>query len=393
MFCPNCGTEIEEGASFCHECGAKINREDPKPEAEAAALNEQEQTAGEQNEAPAEENTVQPEEKPENGAAAPVYTAAPAGTATSYYEAAPMPSHEGPAPIRMLKECASSGAFITAVIAFTVSLLATIASAVISRFASGNMIADVAARIDGMLAGMPEGFSFSEAVNDILGSADFAAIMGPLRTSAFISQLVSCVPAVLTAIGLWLIFAASKGKDPNRMSNGGFVVLKTIWIINLVFVCLGFLFGIGACVVGAVFLPKLGEVLSKFLADTSLSVELPSDIDSSFVEVFQVVLIFFAIIIAIAALFVILYHALVLKSINTANKTAKTGLLYKKASAFVAIILFLGVLNSLSSVFMLAIVANAASVIATVGTLTANVCFGVCIFNFNSKFTQLQMQG
>ena len=30
MYCPNCGKEVEDGALFCGECGAKIG-EAPKP--------------------------------------------------------------------------------------------------------------------------------------------------------------------------------------------------------------------------------------------------------------------------------------------------------------------------------------------------------------------------
>ena len=93
--------------------------------------------------------------------------------------------------------------------------------------------------------------------------------------------------------------------------------------------------------------------------------------------------------IAICALFVILYTALVLKSVNTANKTAKTGVLYKKASAFVAVILFLGVAGSISTVFMQLLSLQILPLIITVSALAANVCFGVTIFKFNGKFREI----
>lgn len=32
MFCPNCGTKLDENVSFCHSCGQKIKKTDDAPE-------------------------------------------------------------------------------------------------------------------------------------------------------------------------------------------------------------------------------------------------------------------------------------------------------------------------------------------------------------------------
>ena len=414
MYCPNCGTESEAGAAFCHECGARLSAETPETE-KAAVTNAEEQPAEqpvEQHaEQPAEQHTGQPEqqeEKPEQPAAEqpagqtaeqPGYAAPVNPGAAPSYTGAPVRPNAGSPAVSMLKGCASSGPFIAGTAAFTVSFLCTVASIVMAWISGvGNMISQYAAQLDGKFAStfsslLGSSFSFSKLINDLIDMIGGYQVIDKVMSSVYISRLLGCVPALLTALGLWLIFAASHGKDPDRMDNSGFVIIKTIWILKLIAVILTFVILIGACIVGIVFVPKLGELITNassevtsILSQFSISAE---NVGSTASGVILAVLIATLALIAICALFVILYTALVLKSVNTANKTAKTGVLYKKASAFVAVILFLGVAGSISTVFMQLLSLQILPLLITVSALAANVCFGVTIFKFNGKFREI----
>ncbi len=188
MFCPNCGAQNENEATFCKNCGAKLAASQGEPQAQPAEA--------------FTPNAAQPQ---------------PANSYTNYapYQA-PVP--ENPV-IGTVKRVAASPVFLTAVILFTVSLVMEI----ISSFAPSNALVSFLydfARENGF------GYEMRQFLNeyDFLLEQDVAGI------------LFSSAPTIVMAVGLWLIYAAAKKPNASGMSSAGLTVAKVMTIISLVLI-------------------------------------------------------------------------------------------------------------------------------------------------------------
>ena len=162
MYCPNCGTFNQEWSKYCSKCGAQL-LEDSSGKIEPSPVM---QTGG--------RNRRSDHHAGSKGNEA--------------------------AGISLLREIGRSTVYLAAVICFSTSILLSIFSSAYGMSSLMNSITDLLRMMD------PDG-SFQSAE---LMLNQFSGTMG---SAGFFSALLSNIPEILTAVGLWMIFAECRKKE------------------------------------------------------------------------------------------------------------------------------------------------------------------------------------
>ncbi len=331
MFCRNCGFQNEEGAAFCQNCGSPLD----------APVNE---TAPE---TPVEQPVEQPvTEQP----AQPVYTA-PAYTAPPY--AAPAPVNPV---IAAMKKVFSSPAFIIVV-------FANFAAAIV------QFISSLSPRVSLKLT------TDSEVRYLHFGGEGVGYGIGVL-----ISMLIS------TLIYFLILQPALKKKD-NSYPTAGFTVLKVFAIIGLVGVCIA-----GAAVIAAFGI--LAFVKEQFVNDAFTHVgdaEFTAEMKklfTSFNEYGLAARIITAVILVAMFVFIIVYIAKYIKTLNTFKRVASTGVPSDRVSPFVAVVLFISAAYAVGFSVFLFIYGVILYGIVTALSAASLICLGVTVFKFRNAMRE-----
>ena len=444
MFCPNCGTKIDEGAVFCPECGSRIAEasvpaepavaaaddemtvsldpeteaaeqlpeEEPLPAASAEDrpeeareegghsephYNYEQQPEQQFEEQPAEQTVYQQEEPPVYHEEQPVYQQetqpqdAPPVYPGNYN--APEPVYEGPIEspaVKLLKKSARSGAFLIAILLFTISVGLTILTIFQNRITTDS--------IDDMIGSL--GISSSEEISKATDAVVemFGGTIESLGNTVLITSLLAMVPAILTMIALWIIFGSALGKNNEKMGTAGFTIIKVIWIIKLVLTAMIVLAVIVLGIVSYTMaqgviedvldkadeIPVAGEWLAKISTDLTGIVS----------TVFWTVLGIFA---AVSAV-IILFQVKIITTLGAVQRTAETGDNRRKVSAFLAVMLFICAFYALHGlpaaiVGVILLPSQLFSLIAICAEIGSYICFGIAIFSYRVKVRILNVAG
>ena len=439
MFCPNCGTKVEDGAVFCPECGGKIAdaavnaappeavvadvTEQPAVEEPLEAVSEQPledvqnpaeyaeeqqaEEAYEEGEHSEEENTYaqpekaeeqQPEEAPEEEPAPkqeerPAYVppVSAGGNASSE------PAYEGPIeslPVKLLKKSARTGSFLIAVLMFTASVVLTVLTLFQNRLTSET--------VEGLIGRL--GSSVGEDISKVTESlvALFGGTIDSLGNTILITSLLAMVPAIITMIALWIIFGSALGRSNEKMGSAGFIIIKVIWIIKLVLTAILILGILVTSIILYSMYQGAHDVLNEAVdhlneipgVGEKLKDVLSADIDNIINTIFFISLAVFA---AISA-FVVFFQVKVITTLGAVQRTAETGDNRKKVSGFVAVVLFIGAfysLHALPAVIISAILlpSQLFAAIAFCAEVAAYICFGIAIFSYRVKVRILNAAG
>ncbi len=338
MFCPKCGMQIPDDSAFCHHCGQPVNSQ-PGSNQQYANYNPYQQ--------PYAQTVAQPQGSQKV--------------------------------VDKLKSAGSSPLFLIAVIAFSltivISLITSIYTSTSSDFADTIMILASKFGVD----------------YDIYSTFTTASV-----ASSIFSAVMSSLPSILVAIGLWLTYSSAISKS-NRMKTSGLTLVKVVMVFYMV--ALDVLFGICEIV-----------FLISSVAATSYGVD---DGTTILLVVFNIL------IIAIIA-FINVYYAFVIKSINTAKRVATTGVASDKVSSFVGVLCFISAVGTaLTLIANLIFYVTASSftfaadefgdvlsiimdyyystdlmlltLLELAMTLTADLCFGILIFKFKGSMRKLMV--
>ncbi len=348
MFCTKCGCRVFDGDAFCRNCGKNLNpalavspaavparTAEPMPEAVPipvetvvptepfAEVLEESNNAFGTVNEPAQEASFNQEPTFESA----WHTAPSESPAPAV---APTPVLLEPPATTLLKKFGSSGLFLAAVISYTaflvLNLIGTIISARDTTLMFDNLTAD----------------TFAVAYN--IGFV-FGAIIGS-------------APTVVTVIALWHIYGQAKRPVGERFGTGGITTLKVMNILGFV------LMGIIALILLLAVIPV--AILAKNYSDMITNIAIA---------------IILAVMIPIFAL-AIVYQIFALRSIN-ALRDAANGI-SRKVSAFVAVMCYISGAFSLISVFGNV---NVVSALAYVALGTANIIFGILMFDYNKQMT------
>ena len=336
MYCPICGYENPDGASFCQNCGGALPSAD---DAQNVVLPEPEQEA--QVYQPAPEPQTQNYEAP----AQPLYSA------PAYHAAEPV--HPV---LKIIRSVGSSGAFLTAAILYSAAVLFSFISSLVNS-----------SSIMRVTINLPGGYDYG----DVLRASRGATIAG---------AFISLIPTALIAIGLWLVYSP--------FSTAGLTMIKVIVIIALVAVCVAAV----VLLIALLFVSIRGSDLSSLINDAMIQEGIydmygnySGAISGSIGALTATALIFAFILLAGVLTLVIFYFVKILKTINTVKRSANTLTASDRVSPFVAVMLF--IFGGISGIASLGTLASGAILSGITSALSATVCiiFGVLIFKYRNQ--------
>lgn len=318
MFCPNCGTQNEDRYAFCKQCGSKLTSVPATP--------------------------------------APAPAPSPAPFAGQSHAAGQ------PHPVwNAVKEIASSPLFLTAIIAFSLSLL--LQAVQMFRF-PGDFLSRV-----GEIA------RFAEIDYD-----EIAPLMSFSQGAFSAFAVIALIPSVLVAVGLWMTYVSAQDRENPGMKTAGLTMIKVIHVIQLVFISITLAFtGILFLFLDLLIAGRLG---------------FSSDISDILPYGFLSLSVFFLVIVEVICftvlILVLLYYAKIIRSINTVKRTLQSGVPSDKVSGFVAVIAYIlagfQALSALSSLAM----GNLFGTGVALSSATSMICFGILIYRYkNAMRTQM----
>ena len=384
MFCENCGSAIKDGAKFCSQCGAPMKM---KSTAVAAQPSEPKTEASYR-----EADAAQPSEPKTEASyrkadpaqpAVPVMPAARYNTSAneSYNNSNYGGSNNESRPAGRLQsfvaEAASSGLFLVTTILFTAVLVINLLSSIITASFSGNLIMGV---LDEVL--YQAGYSF----NDIGGIGVASSLVNGFSAGTVVAAIISMIPSILIAVGLWLIFASAKSSQGTSVKPTGFTIIKVMYLIFFWIMI----------VVGAI-----GIII------LILSAVLTADYSGAAAAVFIVMIAIIAVVVALSCL----YCSKIAKMLTSAREVGRGASDRLMVSTYVQVLTWIagiflaisavasigsaGLLSSLLSSFVPVEISAGISAgvsaglivpfLATAGSAAATICFAVIIGKMKSQ--------
>ena len=303
MFCPQCGQPYAEGMRFCEHCGATL----PPPAAPGVA--------------------------PQAG-----------------MPGQPLPAQRsGPVSVlELLRRLATSPLYLTGAIAYTCFILFNLVSAT-----SGSTLERLMDQYLSLL------FRYGNMGMGELGEAldQLNSVMPLMRGATLGTALVGQIPAILIAVGLWMLFASAKNRSGEPLKATGLTIIKVITIINLVVVSLA----------------ALLVVVVLFLVMAALA-----SYEDAIVPAFLAVIVLVAAIFALA----ILFYVKLATTIHTMQTSIRTGMPSDRVSAYVAVIAILGGVGSLMSILG---AGGVSGMLAMLGAAVAAFCYGIFLFRYRKE--------
>lgn len=301
MFCPQCGQPYAEGMRFCEHCGAILSpQEAPGP--------------------------------------------------------APQPGMPGPAPvIDLLRRLAMSPLYLTGAIAYTCSIFFGLVSAM-----SGGTMVKITDQYLNLL------FRYRDlGSGELRGALDQMNRLMPLMRGASLgSALVGQIPAILIAVGLWMLFASARNRTGEPLKTSGLTIIKAVAIFNIVMVSLA----------------ALLLLVALFLLMAALA-----SYEDAVVPVFVVLIVLMAAVFALA----ILFYVKLAMTIQTMQDSIRTGNAADRVSAYVAVISILGGVGSLLGILGAGSLGGALAMLASA---VAAFCYGIFLFQYRKEM-RLAMGG
>ncbi|MCD7785917.1 MAG: zinc ribbon domain-containing protein [Oscillospiraceae bacterium] len=321
MFCPHCGTRNPDGANFCQGYGKSLS-------GVFQGVGQQTPVQGTPEQEPPKENFYQ--------SPPPVTNPDPT---VNYYTATSNTS----SPLDALRSIASSKLFAFTASAFCATILLKILSMMDTSF-------------------------MWRVITQILGDVDRSLLsdVSPyLRGMSSISAIFSQIPLILVAVGLWVTYATATKKG-ERFNTAGLTIIKVLYIIELVAMCV------------ALALCMIVMLVATFTATDS-----------------EAAMYVFAVVIALDIVFgvIIFWFAMVLRCVNVAKTAAREESgkhIGKNASAFVGVICYIcggfSILAALVNLVTLSIVSFCSNAVGA----AVQICFGILIFKFRGEMNKLK---
>jgi len=312
MFCSKCGKQIQDGTKFCPNCGAAANG-NPTPQ------------------------QARPVQQPMPNPAVQTAAVPP--------QAQPIPN--APRPRKMyelvwinIKKMLSAPVFIITVVLFTLSILLS--------FTGGSFLNTILSSMGSVISLMGldswETQYYLSEVMDGLGSL--------IGSSGTIINILTNLPSILIAIGLWLLVAAGFNKTHLKTPTTGLTMIQVIVILQFI----GALLPVLPLIAGAFI---LGEYSTKVL----------------------VIMLLIAVVLLV---FVLLYYIKLLKTIGAIKDALISGTPNASISTFIIFMCFAGgIISAITSLTSLSGLCGAVSTIM----------FGYLLHAYKAKIVYLLNNG
>ena len=257
--------------------------------------------------------------------------------------------------VAAVKKTGGSALFLIATITYTVTVLLSL----ISAFMPSSMYA---------YADMLYELTYDYSVYETISAMSAGSIFG---------ALIASIPTILTAVGLWLIYGASKSNKP-RVSTGGLTMINVFQIIMLVLASLGLAI---ICVLMVVAALAVREANAWSFYGYSGAEAVLGIAGTAFLVIFAILILF--------AVLAIIYYAKLIGSIRVIKKAANGIVAGKKISLFVIVINFImigfGVIGLISSLVFF-------NVITFLGNLTSiafNILITIILIQMRGRLNQI----
>lgn len=393
-YCPNCGAPNVDAYAFCTSCGNQFAKENDKEtkqeqskevEAEIATEKSKEQIPEvKQEDAPDSLNETQPDPQPEQQPeqqpeprpepqTTPGFVPQPGNGQTTarqqnggygFYSLAGVAPRDVPNPvIQAIRKAGSSTLFLIATILFSAAIiLSIINSAIVKDVTIDEVLTE---KQMALLERIAESYDFN--INTINQNSN-STVTGEIFANAF---------SIITAVGLWMFYAASKSKR-GVYSTSGLTVIKVINIIKTVLLCIAFAIielSLFICILNV---PNIIKLMKKVDVDNILQFDLTS--------IMAGLLVISIIIIAAVFAIYIIYLLFITASINNVKKSITYGIASDRVSTYVGVINIISAVLGLLGIFRSYTMVQA---LATLATSAFLIIISVCIFSYKKTMKQI----
>lgn len=301
MFCSKCGQPCEEGMSFCKHCGAPLSQNIPADGIRYADASRQ-----------------------------------------------PVPAQmisQNPV-IDLMRRLTTSPLFLIGAIAYSCTILFTLIAAMSTSSLEWLM--------DQYFNFLFQYGSIGE-IGEIMGQVN--RILPMMRRMSFGSALFGQIPAILIAVGIWLLFASAKNRSAAPLKATGLSLIKAVAIFYIVVNSL-----LALLVMVALF----------------IVMAVAAGYEESLAAIFLVVIVLAAVVFFLA----ILFYVKLAGTIQTMQTTLRTGVPSDRVSVYVAVLSIFGGFGSLVGLLG---AGGLSSVLANVAAATASFCYGSFLFHYRSE--------
>ncbi len=257
--------------------------------------------------------------------------------------------------VAAVKKTGGSALFLIATITYTVTVLLSL----ISAFMPSSMYA---------YADMLYELTYDYSVYETISAMNAGSIFG---------ALIASIPTILTALGLWLIYGASKSNKP-RVSTGGLTMINVFQIIMLVLASLGLAI---ICVLMVVAALAVREANAWSFYGYSGAEAVLGIAGTAFLVIFAILILFMVL--------AIIYYAKLIGSIRVIKKAANGIVAGKKISMFVIVINFIIVGLSVIGLISSLVFFNFITFLGNLLTITFNILITIILIQMRGRLNQI----
>lgn len=267
--------------------------------------------------------------------------------------------------LNVVKTVGSSPLFLAMVVLYSLSALLTIASSAASSDTFANLY-----------------YTFYTMGLDM---SQVEAILDTMRSTSVVSAVMGSIPAILTAVAMWIHFSTCKNRQTGNISTAGLTICKVLAYIRMITLCL-----VTLLLLGILALAIVGILMGSFVLPNLSG---PEGFSSSYSDeeatlAVVIVLGIFALIFAFAMVLAITYQASYIRTINRAKQVAQTGMADDRVSGY------LMVMSGFSAVCcgiygLVAMTASLLSGVATLAQAAALVLMILLLRNYRQQMNQV----
>lgn len=259
--------------------------------------------------------------------------------------------------VNVIKTVGSSPKFLAAAVLYSVGVLFSIFAA----FSMNAVISEI----------------YYYGANYGLDPDVFYPMMNALEGGSIVGAVLSSVPAILIAVGMWLFYVSCRNTQSGNVATTGLTICKVLMYINLVLLCLAALVVMIAFVMIVI---AVGSMASNaFYYSYS---------DSSAIVAAQVLLGVLAVVFVAAFALSIALDICVIKTINRVKNSAVNGVADNRIPRFLTgYLMVIGILAALGGV--IALVTNPVAGISSLCSAAGMIVMSLVLGEYRTRMTML----